>query len=65
MKKRIMDELNERGEIFLTHTRLNGRFGRPPPPAEFEHLSYELIASIMGRPVGTLRSRMTGGERGH
>ena len=26
LNRRLMDELNEAGEIFLTHTRLNGRF---------------------------------------
>ena len=55
LNKRIMDELNEGGEIFLTHTRLNGRFvlrlcvGQSRTELEHVEKAWNLIAATAKR----------------
>ena len=55
LNKRIMDELNEGGEIFLTHTRLNDRFvlrlcvGQSRTELEHVEKAWNLIAASAQR----------------
>ena len=55
LNKRIMDELNESGEIFLTHTMLNGRFvlrlciGQSRTELEHVDKAWNLVAATAKR----------------